>query len=40
MKAIVLYQTGAAENLNLADKPLPVVKIGHVLIILKYLQLN
>ncbi|MEN5085922.1 zinc-binding alcohol dehydrogenase family protein [Sphingobacterium faecium] len=40
MNAIVLYQTGAAENLNLVDKPLPVVKLGHVLIKVKAFGLN
>lgn len=40
MKAIVLYHTGAAENLILVDKPLPVVKPGHVLIKVKAFGLN
>lgn len=40
MKAFVLYQTGAAENLKRVDKPLAVVKPGHVLIKVKAFGLN
>lgn len=40
MKAIVLYQTGAAENLKQVDQPLPVVNPGHVLIKVKAFGLN
>jgi NADPH2:quinone reductase len=40
MKAIVLYQTGAAENLKQVDQPLPGVNPGHVLIKVKAFGLN